>query len=198
MRAVFIFVFASVTAVGLASCASLGSYVWVEDYRAAPADATAYVIGVGDTIQVRVFNQEQLSTRAKVRADGKVSLPLLNEVDAAGNTPTALGQKLESMLKGFVKNPLVTVSLEETKPQVVYVTGEVQKPGMYPLEAAPGVLQAIANAGGLGPEASTDRIFVLRQASQAQRIRFKYRSLIRLSGAAVTFRLQPGDVVVVE
>jgi len=177
----------------------MGSYIWVEDYHGPPADATAYVIGVGDTLQIRVFNQDQLSTtKAKVRADGKISMPLLNDVDAVGTTPTELGQKIETMLKGFVKNPLVTVSLEETRPQVVYVTGEVPKPGMYPLEATPGVLQAIANAGGLGPDASSDRIFVLRQTSPPVRIRFKYRSLVHESIDALTFRLRAGDVVVVE
>jgi polysaccharide biosynthesis/export protein len=194
----FILALVALMAVSVVSCGPTGSYVWVDDYRATPSEAPAYVIAVGDTISVRVFNEEQLSTRTKVRADGKVSLPLLSDVDAAGATPVAFARKLEERLKGFVKNPLVTVSLEETRPQVVYVAGEVPKPGAYPLDASPGVLQAIVNAGGLGPDASRDRIFVLRRDPQARRIRFTYRSLIQLAGAAPSFRLQPGDVVVVE
>lgn len=188
----------ALTTTSIVSCASTGSYVWVDDYRAAAPQPAGYVIAAGDTISVRVFNQEQLSTRVKVRADGKVSLPLLNDVDAAGTTPVALSQKLQEMLKGLVKSPLVTVSLEDTRQQVVFVAGEVLKPGAYPLEGSPGVLQAIVNAGGLGPDASSDRIFVLRSDPQPRRIRFAYRSLIHLTGAAAAFRLQAGDVVVVE
>jgi polysaccharide biosynthesis/export protein len=193
----FIVVLGAISA-SLASCAPVGPYVWVDDYRASTAAISEYVIAPGDTLSVRVFNEEQLSTKAKVRADGKVSLPLLNDVDAARVTPIALSRKLESMLKNFVKNPLVTVSLDDTRQQVVFVAGEVPKPGSYPLDGSPGVLQAIVNAGGLGPDASRDRIFVLRRDPQPTRIRFTYRNLTQLAGAAASFRLQPGDVVVVE
>ena len=183
----------------LLCCAPLGAYVWVDDFHPAPTpDRQSYLIAPGDMLQVRVFSQDQLTTRARVRADGKVSLPLLNDVEAAGLTPVALGQKLESQLKDFIKNPLVTVSLEEPKLQSVFVSGEVIKAGTYPLEAAPGVLQAIVNAGGLSLQATTDRIFVLRQGPTPLRIRFTYEALIHLTGDAARFRLQAGDVVVVE
>ncbi len=181
------------------SCANLGKFVWVDEYTEPPAPAEKpYVIAVGDVIQVRVFNQDQLSARVRVRSDGKVSLPLLSDVDAAGYTPVALSQRLEIQLRELVKTPAVTVSLEETKPQTVMVIGEVVRPNAYPLEAGSGVLQGLANAGGLTPDASTDRIFVLRQIPTPARIRFSYEKLRHQEGRAATFRLRAGDVVVVE
>lgn len=191
---------AATLAVGCLSCKGPGAYVWVDSYANDVADrAGGYQLSPGDVIQVRVFNQDQLTTRAKVRADGKVSLPLVNDVPAAGVTPVALAGELQTRLKEFVKAPLVTVSVEESRPAVVYVTGEVAKPAPYPIESCSGVLQAIVNAGGLTVNASSDRIFVLRQAHpKPQRIRFTYDDLIRLRGRAPTFQLRPDDVVVVE
>jgi polysaccharide export outer membrane protein len=189
---------ALLAACGMA-CASPGKYVWADDYPDNVMDnEKAYAIAPGDVIQIRVFNQEQLSTRGKVRADGKISLPLLNDVVAAGMTPVELANSLQGRLKDFVKSPLVTVSLEETRPLTVYVGGEVAKPGVYPLDIGGGVLQSIVNAGGLTQNASYDRIFVLRQGSPPVRIRFTYNALVHLIGRAAVFKLRPGDVVVVE
>ncbi|SRR6266852_3576547 len=189
---------ATLAALCVHSCANLGNYVWVDQYKEAAVPEKPYTIAPGDLIQVRVFNQEQLSARVRVRADGKVSLPLLNDVEAAGYTPVALSQVLERRLKELVNAPSVTVSLEETKPQTVMVIGEVTKPGALPYDPAAGVLQALAAAGGLTPDASGDRIFVLRQTPNPVRIRFSFDRLRRQEGRAATFRLRPGDVVVVE
>jgi polysaccharide export outer membrane protein len=181
------------------SCADLGQYVWVDQYREpAPPPEKPYTIVPGDVIQVRVFNQEQLSARVRVRADGKVSLPLLNDVDAAGYTPVALSQVIERRLRELVNAPSVTVSIEETRPQTVMVVGEVPRPNAYPYDPSAGVLQVLAAAGGLGPEASGDRIFVLRQTPSPVRIRFSYDRLKHQEGRGASFRLRPGDVVVVE
>ena len=177
----------------------MGKFVWADQYQEPPPPPEEpYVIAVGDTIQVRVFNQDQLSARVRVRPDGKVSLPLLNEVVAAGLTPLELSRVLEQRLKDLVKTPAVTVSLEETKPHTITVVGEVVKPNSYPLEVATGVLQALAIAGGLTPDASDDRIFVLRQAPSPVRIRFTYEALVRQQPAAINFKLRSGDVVLVE
>jgi polysaccharide export outer membrane protein len=176
-----------------------GRFVWVDQYAEPPAvGEKPYVIGVGDVIQVRVFNQDQLSARVKVRNDGRVSLPLLNDVDAAGYTPVVLAGILETRLKELVKAPSVTVSLEETKPQTVMVIGEVVRPNSYPLDVASGVLQALAVAGGLKDDASSNRIFVHRQNPAPALIRFSYESLLNPNGRAASFKLRPGDVVVVE
>jgi polysaccharide export outer membrane protein len=187
-----------ILAVLLAACAPTGPYLWVDDYLPPPTEAKPYVIGIGDVIQVRVFNQEQMSTKGRVREDGKISLPLLNDVEAAGLSPVALAEQLQNRLKDFIKAPLVTVSLEEARPQVVLVTGEVAHPGVYPLEVGDGVLAAIARGGGLTPDADGDRIFVLRQQSPPTRIRFRHDALLKMIGKAPSFKLRQGDVVVVE
>lgn len=172
----------------------------MEDYPPPPPmSSQAYVIAPGDLISVRVFNQDGMSARGRVRADGKFSMPLLNDVEAAGYTPAALGQQLQSRLKEFIHAPAVTVSLEEAKPIAVSVMGEVTKAGVYPLEpAACGVLQALAAAGGLTDFAHRDRIFVVRHAPAPVRIRFRYDALVKAEGPASRFCLQSGDVVVVE
>lgn len=176
--------------------------MWVDSYSdGVGPPAPGYLLGPGDLIQVRIFNQDQLTTKAKIRADGKVSLPLVNDVPAAGLTPVALATDLTARFKEFVKAPLVTVSVEEMRPAVVYVGGEVAKPAAYPIESCSGVLQAIVSAGGLTVNARYDRIFVLRQTSpnsNPSRIRFTYDALSRLEGRASRFKLIPGDVVVVE
>jgi polysaccharide export outer membrane protein len=183
-----------------AACSNVGRYVWVEDFpQRPPASSQGYLIASGDLISVRVFNQDGMSARGRVRADGKFSMPLLHDIDAAGYTPEALGQQLQSRLKEFIHSPTVTVALEETKPIAVSVMGEVTKPGLYLLEArACGLLQAVAMAGGLTDYAHHNRIFVVRQASTPVRIRFRYDSLVKAEGPAAQFRLQDGDVLVVE
>jgi polysaccharide biosynthesis/export protein len=181
------------------SCASTGPYVWVEHYPQPVSAAQGYVIAPGDMISVRVYNQEGMSAKERVRADGKISLPFLNDVEAAGYTPTALAQQLQTRLKDFVKLPVVTVALEDAKPIPVSLLGEITRPGLYQLDAgAAGLLQLLAMAGGVTEFAHSDRIFVVRQSSSPSRIRFRYQSLIHADGPATRFRLQSGDVVVVE
>ncbi len=182
-------------------CKTTGEYVWADSLPPAPQQGSKeYVIQVGDTISIRVWNQDSISARPKVRPDGKVSLPFVNDVDAAGSTPTELAARIQARLKEFIVNPVVTVSLEEPRPVVVAVLGEVTRPGNYQLEASAGVLQALAIAGGPTAFADRDRIMVLRQKpdGSSTRIRFKYSQLTQLEGRAANFRLQGGDVVVVE
>jgi polysaccharide biosynthesis/export protein len=187
----------------LPGCRSVGDYVWVDSLppsrRAVESD---YVISSGDVISVRVWGQEGMSARARVRSDGKISLPFLNDVEAAGVTPTVLAKRLQTRLKEFLANPVVTISLEERKPLSVPVLGEVTRKGTYDLEPGSGILQALAAAGGLTEFASRDRIFVIRpnaapSGAAAMRIRFDYESLVR-TGRGSAFQLQAGDVIVVE
>jgi polysaccharide export outer membrane protein len=185
----------------LASCSSVGQYVWVEDYpqpsrlQASPGS----VIQPGDLISVRVYNQEGMSAKGRVREDGKFSLPLLNDVEAAGLTPNALAQQLQTRLKEYVHLPVVTVSIEEVRPIQISVLGEVMKPGQYSIDPnTSGLLQAIAIASGLTDFAHRDQIFVLRQSPSIVRIRFRYDSLVKGEPHAAQFRLQGGDVLVVQ
>ena len=183
----------------LTGCPRPGTFVWVDSYLG-PKPSKEYVIVPGDTLNVRVFQQENMSARVKVRADGKVSLPFLNDVLAAGFTPMVLAAQLLLRLKDFINNPVVTISLEELKPLQVSVIGEVPRPGIYSLEPGSGVLQALATAGGFTEFAHKDMLFVLRQTPGATptRIRFTYEALSRAQGAAPTFTLLLNDVVVVE
>src|SRR4051812_44801985 len=120
-------------ALSLTACAH-GKYVWVDDFGDPTGDAK-YTISPGDLLYVRVWNQENMSARTKVRTDGKISLPFLNDVAAAGSEPQVLAQQLQTRLKDFIVNPVVTISVEEVRPLTVSVLGEVGKPGAYPLDA---------------------------------------------------------------
>lgn len=185
----------------LSGCTHVGPYVWVDEYKEELTSSSGYLIVPGDVLNVRVFNQEAMSGRVRVRNDGKVSLPFVNDVDAAGRTPLALAQFLQGQLKSYINNPVVTVSLEEVKPIPVSVLGEVARPGVYPLEPGSGVLHAVASAGGLNDFASRDRVFVIRNAegkATATRIRFDYERLSKAEGKSAAFHLRTGDVVVVE
>jgi polysaccharide biosynthesis/export protein len=186
----------------LPGCKTTGEYVWVDDLpQAKPVADKEYVIQPGDTVSVRVWGQEGMSSKAKVRPDGRISVPFANDVVAAGATPAALARTIQDKLKDFIVNPVVTVTLEEPRPLLVSVLGEVNKPGSFVLEQNAGVLQAVAAAGGLTTFASKDAIMVIRQRPEGgapQRIRFTWESLTQLKGRAAAFRLQGGDVVVVE
>jgi polysaccharide export outer membrane protein len=182
-----------------AACAGTGKYVWVDDYTdRAPPIGEGYVIGPGDVLQVRVFQQEAMSARARVRADGMVSLPFVNDIEAAGYPPTKFAELLQQKLKSFINSPLVTVSVEEVKPLAITILGEVVHPGLYQVEPGAGILQAIAQAGGLTDYARKDRIFVLRQTPALTRIRFDYVALLHASGKGASFRLKTGDAIVLE
>jgi len=184
----------------LGACATGGGVsIPINEYQdPPPPPQTGYVIQTGDILQVRVFNQPDMSARVRVREDGKVSIPFLNDVTAVGLTPNALAQQIQTRLKEFINAPVVTISLEETRPFSISVIGEVTKAGVYALPPGAGVLQALAAAGGLTQYASKDRIFVVRDAPTRARIRFEFEQLTQAEGKAATFRLRLGDIVVVE
>lgn len=187
---------------GSAGCKTTGEYVSVDSIAPqVPPASREDILQAGDMISIRVWNQDSISTRARIRPDGKISLPFLDDVEASGSTPAALAKRIQARLKEFIVNPVVTVSLDEARPMLVAVLGEVARPGNFPLEPGSGVLQALATAGGMTPFADRDGIVVIRQKADgggAQRIRFTYSGLTQLQGRAATFRLQGGDVVVVE
>lgn len=179
-----------------------GNFVWVDDVEV-PAQAeraASYVIRPGDVIAVQVYQQEQMSTRGRVRQDGRISVPFLKDVVAAGYTPNALAEQLQTRFKDFVNNPVVTVSLDTALPLTVSVMGEVARPGSYALEPGAGVFAALAAAGDLTDYAQEDSIYVLRPRAggPVQRIRFHYEALSRGEGKAAAFVLEHGDAVVVE
>ena len=186
----------------LGACSGTGPYVWVNDlprdYTVRPS-AGEYLIGDGDTVNIRVFNQESLSTKAKVRSDGRLAVPVIGDVDARGKRPTALKGELEARLKDYVNAPSVTVSVEDFQPIVVSVLGEVTKVGTYPVDPRTSLAQVLAYAGGLTDYASRDHIYVVRAASpQRVRVRFTYEDISRGAAPSAGFVLHDGDLVVVE
>jgi polysaccharide export outer membrane protein len=192
----------AVTLSCLAGCAGTGPYVWVQDLPPPPPSPTGrdddYLINPGDIINIRVFEQDAMSSRVKVRTDGKVALPFAGETQVSGKRPTDLARELESRLKEYIVSPKVTVNVDEFQLMNIAVLGEVSKPGTYPLEHSAGVMQALASAGGMTDYADHDRIFVLRKTPALRRVRFTFDALSQNERRAVTFGLQPGDIVVVE
>ena len=177
-----------------------GVFLSADEYVAPAVNDGEYIIRPGDMLNVRVFQQENMSARSRVRNDGKISLPFLNDVTAAGFTPVVLGGQLQTRLKDFINNPVVTVSLEEVRQLSISVLGQVPHPGIYPLEVGAGVLQALAAAGGLTLFADRD-IFVMRMmpfGEKPLRIRFEYEKLVKAEGKAAGFLLRSGDTVIVE
>jgi len=192
----------TVALLGLAlACAGPGQYVWVNElpaeYLARNPDQS-YVIRDGDTLNIRVFNQEALSTKAKVRSDGRMAMPALGDIDVRGKHPAALKAELEGRLKDYVNAPSVTVTVEEFQPIVVSVLGEVVKAGSFPLDPRATLAQVLASAGGLTEFASRDSIYVVRAGPPAMRVRFTYEDVSRGSPSSVGFVLHDGDLVVVE
>jgi polysaccharide biosynthesis/export protein len=175
---------------------SAGSYVWADQLRE-PHAPDEYVIAAGDVVGMRIFNQENMTTRARVRGDGRITVPLLGDVEVRGRTPAAAASDVALRYREYLSSPKVTVTVEEAQPTSVSVLGEVARPGIYALEAPAGVLQALAAAGGLTEYASRSSIYVVRRVP-AQRVRFSLSSLVQAGTRSATFRLHAGDVVVVE
>ena len=185
----------------LPACYRAGRFIWVDDYREQAQPDEGYLIRKGDVLSINVWNQREISSRLRVRDDGRISLPLINDVDAAGQTPAALARAVELKLKELVANPVVTVMVDEPQPIKISVLGEVRNPGKKLLEAGSGVLQALSEAGGFTDYARDDALYVLRNEAgfpAPVRIRLTWDSLSRNEGNAPTFRLKTGDVVVVE
>jgi polysaccharide export outer membrane protein len=194
--------FASALALAFSACPRPHApFKWVDDFQETQtrgADGSC-VISPGDQILIRVWNQEAMTTRARVRSDGRITVPLLNDVVAAGQPPAELAALLQTRLKDFFNNPVVAVAVEEQRPLSVSVMGEVAHPGTFSLEPGAGVLQALAAAGGLNDLADRDMIYVLRSSgSGLERVRMTHEALVHLKGRAAHFKLQSGDVVVVE
>lgn len=179
-------------------CASTGPFVWVDSLPPQAAGSTDGVtIQDGDVLNVRVFNQEPLSSKEKVRPDGKISMPVIGEVVARNKKPAQLAAEIQDRLKTVVVAPSVTVTLEAGAELKVSVVGEVRNNGVFQLDHGATVLHALAAAGGLTDYADNDKIFVVRR-SLPQRVRFRYGDLRSADQRSIAFALQAGDVIVVE
>jgi polysaccharide export outer membrane protein len=166
--------------------------------KALPAVAEAtYVIGAADVLLISVWKEPDLTATLPVRPDGMISVPLLNDVRAAGLTPMQLAGSLREKLKKFVADPRVTVVVSQMNSQRIYVTGEVRHTGAMALLPGMTVLQAIASSG-LTQFANTKAIYVLR-SDQGKQERFpvNYKSLLKGESSDRNILLRPGDTIVV-
>jgi polysaccharide export outer membrane protein len=161
-------------------------------------DDPAYKIGPQDVLKIDVWKEEQLTRTVPVRPDGKITLPLLNDVQAAGLTPMELAGAISDQLKKFINGPQVTVSVTEINSRRIYVSGEVTKAGAYALLPHMTVLQALSSSGGFTQFARVKNIYVLRTESGKQiKMPFNYKEAISGKNDAQNIELQPGDVIVV-
>lgn len=183
-----------------AGCASNVAFTWYKEIPNADwkTDNQEYVIGVGDTINIRVYEQDGLSASLRIRRDGRIALPLVGELIVAGKHPTELAREVEARLKEFVVAPRVTVNVETSQPVTITAIGEITKVGPLTLEPPARLIEAIAQAGGPNEFADKSRIFVLRRFPTFQRIRFTYEAIVHNDAGAAGFPLRTGDVIVVE
>lgn len=157
-----------------------------------------YKIGAQDVLRIDVWKESELTRTVPVRPDGKISLPLLNDVQAAGLTPAQLASVLTEGLKKFINAPQVTVTVSEINSRRVYVTGEVAHAGAFPLLPNMTVLQALSSSGGFSQFAKTKNIYVLRMEGGKQvKHPFNYKEVLAGRNQEQNIELQPGDVIVV-
>lgn len=177
-----------------------------------PADTTAtqtpdavtavldpsYVIGPDDVLSILFWRDKDTSTDVVVRPDGKITLPLLNDIVAAGLTPEQLRVSIQKAAEQYFQDPNVSVVVKSVHSRRVYVTGSVNKPGPYLLTSKTTVLQMLAQAGGLGDFAKKDKIAVMRTVNgQTQLFKFNYKDVIEGKKLEQNIELRPGDTIVV-
>ena len=171
-----------------------------------PSDSAAtkphddsFVIGNDDLLAINVWKEPDISRSVPVRSDGKISLPLVGEVKAAGETPLKLEQDLAARLKNYIDEPEVTVIVQQINSQKFNILGQVNHPGSFSLANAATVLDAIALAGGFRDFAKQKSIYVLRGNADGTetRIPFNYKQVVKGQNPAQNVKLQPRDTVVV-
>jgi polysaccharide export outer membrane protein len=166
--------------------------------QAAHSDDT-YVIGANDVLAINVWKEPDVSRSVPVRSDGKISLPLVGELQASGQTPRQLEQEITKRLQSYISEPEVTVIVTDSKSQKINILGMVARPGAYLLTSSTTVLDAVAMAGGFKDFAKQKSIYVLRQGTDGaqKRIPFNYKEVIKGKNPEQNIRLQAGDTVVI-
>ena len=161
------------------------------------ADSDAYVIGPEDVLHIYVWREETLTKTVPVRIDGKISLPLVDDVQAAGFTPLQLKNRLTEQLKGFVDNPTVTVTVMEANSFKVYVSGEVKQPGIHRIRSEVTLVKLISLVGGFTEWANKRKILIIsRENGKEKRVTANYNRII--DGDEPDVVIRRGDVVVVK
>jgi polysaccharide export outer membrane protein len=166
---------------------------------APPKADESYIIGPDDILAINVWKEADVSRSIPVRSDGKISLPLVGEIQAAGLTPHQLERALVAKLQNFIAEPEVTVIVQEIRSQRFNILGQVARPGSYLLTSTTTVLDAIAMAGGFRDFAKQKNIYVLREDGQGNHVRlpFNYKEVIKGKNSDQNIRLKPRDTIVI-
>jgi polysaccharide export outer membrane protein len=159
----------------------------------------SFVIGNDDVLAINVWKEPDVSRSIPVRSDGKISLPLVGEVQAAGLTPLKLEKDIATKLKNYISEPEVTVIVQQVNSQKFNILGQVARPGTFVIANSLTVLDAIALAGGFRDFAKQKAIYVLRQNADGTqtRIPFNYKEVVKGQNPAQNIKLQPRDTIVV-
>ena len=162
-----------------------------------PAD-NSFIIGPEDVLDISVWKEPELTKQVPVRSDGKISLPLLGDIQAAGRTPLQLQMDIIEKLESYISNPQVAVIVQQINSQKYNIFGEVGKPGSYVLNGGTTVVDAIAAAGGLKDFAKKKKIYILRISSgRTDRIAFNYEAFIKGKNTSQNILLKPRDTIYV-
>ena len=172
-----------------------------DNAKAEPKPATAnpdYVIGAEDILDISVWKEPDVSRSVPVRPDGRISLPLIKDVTAAGLTPQQLASSVAEKLRKFLNDPQVTVIVTAINSQRIFIIGEVQHAGAFPLMPGMTVLQGLSNAGGFTAYADLKRIRIVRAKDGKQtQLAFNYRDALKGDNPEQNIKLEPGDTIVV-
>jgi len=161
---------------------------------------TEYIIGPEDVLEITVWRNADLSKIVAVRPDGRISLPLIGDVVAVGRTAVQLTDVISAKLKEYKENPQVSIIVKDVNSYVIYVLGEVSRPGKYPLKSKTTLLQAITIAGGFTPLAARNKLVVFRfgdNGEKDKKIKASYDDIILRDGSTQNIELKPGDTLVV-
>jgi polysaccharide biosynthesis/export protein len=176
-----------------------GSSAQATDAPSNTAHDGTYIIGTDDVLAINVWNEKDISRSVPVRSDGRISLPLVGEIQAAGQTPLQLEREITSTLRNFITAPSVAVMVEKINSKKFNILGEVVRPGSYSIALAGTVVDAIALAGGFKDFAKKNDIYVLRSAADGSQVRihFKYKQFIAGKNAIQNVNLEPHDTIIV-
>ncbi len=169
-----------------------------EQLKAGEAPGAEYTIGPGDILEISVFGEPDISKTVFVRIDGRISLPLIGDIQAAGTTAPILAKNIADKLVKFVDDPNVTVTLSASKSKVYYILGQIKTPGEYPITQPIDVLQAIARAGGLLEWAKKSKIMIVSGSGASEKVTyFDYDEFLGGGNIGQNVTLKPGDTIVI-
>jgi len=172
--------------------------VKAEPQKGEEGSAGEYTFGAGDILEISVFGEPEISKAVFVRIDGKISLPLIGDVQAADTTATALAKTISEKLTKFVGDPNVTVILAESKSKVYYVLGQIKTPGEFLITQPITVLQAIGRAGGLMEWAKKSKIMIVSKPGVSKKISyFDYDAFLAGENIGQNVTINPGDTIVI-